>query len=51
MKSLVPSSDFLKFLFVLILAFLLLTHFTGFSADVKAGFAGVDKLTRTLQGR
>jgi hypothetical protein len=47
----VPQSNFLKFLFVLILAFLLLTHFTGFSADVKAGFGGINQLTRTLQGR
>ena len=45
------TREFLSFLLILILAYLLLTHFTGFSADVKAGLGGVAQLTKTLQGR
>jgi hypothetical protein len=45
------TKECLSFLLALILAFLLLTHSTGFSRDVKAGFGGVNKLARTLQGR
>jgi predicted ATP-grasp superfamily ATP-dependent carboligase len=45
------TKEFLSFLLVLIMAFLLLTHSSGFSADVKAGLGGVNTLTRTLQGR
>lgn len=45
------TREFLSFLLILILAFLLLTHSSGFAADVKAGFGGVSTLTKTLQGR
>jgi hypothetical protein len=45
------TKQFLHFLLVLILAFLLLTHSTGFSRDVQAGFGGVNKMIRSLQGR
>jgi hypothetical protein len=51
LRALIPSSDFLKFLFVLIALFLLVTHYTGVSADLKAGFGGITNLTKTLQGR
>lgn len=35
----------------LILAFLVLEHYTGFSSDVGAFFHGAGGLTKTLQGR
>jgi hypothetical protein len=50
-QSLIPKGDLLKLIFALVLAFLLLTHYTGFSADVKAGFSGLSGFTRVLQGR
>lgn len=45
------TKELLSFLMVLILAFLLLTHSTGFSRDVRAIGASLSGLSKTLQGR
>lgn len=49
MKSL--TKELLSFLLVLIMAYLLLVHFTGFSRDVGAVGGTLTSVTRTLQGR
>jgi ribose/xylose/arabinose/galactoside ABC-type transport system permease subunit len=41
----------LKVFFILILAYLVLLHFTGFGKDVLATGSAVAQVTKTLQGR
>lgn len=41
----------LKTFSVLIILYLVLIHFTGFSKDVATLFSGTDKLVTTFQGR
>lgn len=43
--------NFLKTAAVLIILYLVLVHFTGFSKDVATLFSGTDKLVTTFQGR
>ena len=43
--------NFLKTAAILIVLYLVLIHFTGFSSDVGTLFSGTDKLVSTFQGR
>jgi hypothetical protein len=45
------TKDLLSFLLVLIMAYLLLVHYTGFSRDVGAIGSSLTGVTKTLQGR
>ena len=42
--------SFIKTAAVLIIAFLALVHFTGFSKDVSTLFGGTSELVKTFQG-
>lgn len=43
--------SFLKIAFLLIVLYLILIHFTGFSKDISTAFAGTGELVKTFQGR
>jgi hypothetical protein len=43
--------SFLKVAFILIVLYLVLIHFTGFSKDVSTLFSGTGSLVKRFQGR